>query len=60
MRNCCRSSKPSSQKGRQQPNKRLHLARAPLGALALDCHESGSAIGPVPQSGAVIAAQVKR
>ena len=42
------------------PNQRLHLSRAPYGEVALDSLQSWSLLGPVPQSGAVVAAQVKR
>jgi hypothetical protein len=42
------------------PNQRLHLARAPYWEVALDRPLSCSAVRPLPQSGAVGAAQVKR
>jgi hypothetical protein len=41
-------------------NRRLHLARAPLGVLAFDCLQLCSVVRPLPQSGVVVAAQVKR
>jgi hypothetical protein len=42
------------------PNQRLHLARAAVVAVALDCVWSSSAVEPLPQSGVVVAAQLKR
>jgi hypothetical protein len=42
------------------PNQRLHLARAPCGVFALNYLLWSSVARPLPQSGAVVAAQVKR